>query len=82
MEDFFIHENQAVPRSLSPDGGLNIGINSQLLDILKLFCDIPSVTPTLNAFIIDRAAMVNSRSPRGLQSFTAYAYDVICHTYK
>ena len=35
MEEFFSHENQAVPPSLSRDGGLYIGIKSQLMDILE-----------------------------------------------
>ena len=77
MEEFFSHENQAVPPSLSQDGGLNIGIKSQLMDILESSCDIPSVTPFSDAFIIDGAALVNPRSPRGQQTFLAYANDVI-----
>ena len=77
MEEFFSHENQAVPPSLSRDGGLYIGIKSQLMDILESPCEIPSVTPPSDAFIIDGAAMVNSRTSRGQQTFLAYANDVI-----
>ena len=46
------------------------------VDILESSCDIPSVTPPSDAFIIDGAAMVNSRPP-GQQTFLAYANDVI-----
>ena len=77
MEEFFSHENQAVPPSLSRDGGLNIGIKSKLMDILESSCEIPSVTLPSDAFIIDGTAMVNSRPPRGPKTFLAYANDVI-----
>ena len=56
---------------------MNIGIKSQLMDILESSCDIPSVTPPSDAFVIDGAAMVNSRPPRGQQTILAYANDVI-----
>ena len=47
------------------------------MDILESSCDIPSVTPPSDAFVIDGAAMVNSRPPRGAQTFLAYVNDVI-----
>ena len=77
MEVFFSHENQAGPPYLSQNGGLNIGIKSQLMDILESFCDVPSATSPSDALIIDGSAMVNSRPPRGPQTFSAYANDVI-----
>ena len=77
MEEFFSHENQSTPPSLSQDGGLYSGVKSQLMDIFETNVDIPTSDPVADALVIDGAAMVNSKQPRESKTFDDYAHDVI-----
>ena len=77
MEDFFSHENQNTPPSLSQDGNLYTGVKSQLMDVFEANIDTPVRDPDSDALIIDGAAMVNSKPPRESKTFDDYAQDII-----
>ena len=76
LEQFFAHENQPVPPSLSCSGRLRIGTKSDLLSCLEALgtdvaCDyLAGVT----ARIIDGAAIVNMRKPKLVRTFTFGEY--------
>ncbi|CAG2208108.1 unnamed protein product [Mytilus edulis] len=77
LEEFFSHENQKFPPSLSQSGKINIGVKSQLMEILEAKGDLPREEPQTDMVVVDGAAMVNSRPPRGTYTFDEYAKDVI-----
>ena len=77
--DFFRHENQACPPSLSQDGKLRMGTKSDLLGCLEGFCaTLRPDTPDSNVTIIDGAALVNILKPIAAKTFTEYALNVVC----
>ena len=77
LGDFFRHENQKYPPSLSQNDALNFGVKSQLLNILENIIDMPSSEPVADTLIIDGTALVNSKPPNVSATFDDYANDVI-----
>ena len=77
LADFFQHENQKYPPSLSYNGSINSGIKSQLMSILENELDVPVTEPPTDTLIIDGMALVNSRQPGPCKTFDKYADDVI-----
>ena len=75
MEQFFEHENQAYPPSLSDEGKLRPGNKADLLEPLEQL--VPSQDtgshPTVHAIILDGAAVVNMISPGTAKTFAEYA---------
>ena len=58
MDDFFSHENQACPPSISDSGKLRSGDKSDLLPCLKGFSEPHAEAPNVSAKILDGAAIV------------------------
>jgi hypothetical protein len=77
LRDFFRHENQKYPPSLSQNDTLNLGVKSQLLNILENDINMPSSEPVADTLIIDGTALVNSKPPNVSATFDDYANDVI-----
>ncbi|CAG2190962.1 unnamed protein product [Mytilus edulis] len=77
LEEFFSHENQKFPPSLSQSGKINIFVKSQLMEFQEAKGDLPREEPQTDMVVVDGAAMVNSRPPRGTYTFDEYAKDVI-----
>ena len=79
LQDFFRHENQACPPSLSQDGKLRMGTKSDLLGCLEGCCTTPKPdAPDTNVTIIDGAVLVNILKPMAAKTFTEYALNVVC----
>jgi hypothetical protein len=58
--EFFEHENQKFPPSLSQNGSLNTGVKSQLMSILETGHEMPNSVPTVDSLVIDGASLVYS----------------------
>lgn len=78
LDDFFEHENQAYPPSLSEGGKLRVpSAKSDLIDCLNSIVESTVEQPnTITAMIIDGAAVVNMLKPVGVRTFEQYAMDV------
>lgn len=80
LEDFFRHENQNYPPSLSHDGGLYHGTKSELVPVLEHLdkdMERPEKEPPADTLIIDGAALVHTKIPGASKTFDEYAKDVI-----
>lgn len=75
LEQFFAHENQPEPSSLSSLGKLRKGTKSDLLTRLEsLYSEIPGdYLPEVTVKIFDAAAIVNIIRPTCVKSFKDYA---------
>ena len=51
LEEFFSHENQSTPASLSDDGRLHITQKSQLIEIRQMQTNMPETEPHADALI-------------------------------
>ncbi|KAK3737220.1 hypothetical protein QZH41_001820 [Actinostola sp. cb2023] len=76
LEEFFKHENQAFPPSLSQAGAMRSGTKSDLVHCLENL--IPPqennlANPTVTVIIIDGAAIVNMLKPGAAKTFQDYA---------
>ena len=58
LEEFFRHENQAYPPSLSDDSTLHLGTKSDLLLCLNDCSEAQAQTPVTSCAILDGAAIV------------------------
>ena len=82
LDEFFSHENQACPPSLSNMGKLRLGTKSDIVSCLERL--VPSNDssenvadmPTVKAFILDGAAMLNMLKPGTSLTFAVYAAEV------
>ena len=63
LKEFFMHENQSAPPSLSQNSCLNIGKNADRMTVLKSDTNLPGTDPKADAFIIDGAALINEKPP-------------------
>ena len=77
LNEFFMHENQNTPPSLSQNGCLNLGTKSDLMDILQTGIALPDAEPNADEIIIDGAALINQKSPGAARTFDDYATEVI-----
>jgi len=78
LDEFFSHENQPFPPSISKHGELRPCNKSELLKSLETLHTSPlSNTPNVDALLIDGAALVNMLKPNGAcKTFSDYAEQV------
>ena len=77
LQEFFKHENQSHPASLSDSGKLHTCQKSQLAEILEAQVNIPDREPRGDAVIIDGSALINALPPRTSKIFDDYAKEDI-----
>ena len=75
MEKFFEHENQSYPPSISYNGKLMTGNKADLLGLLEALVSSHDTGshPTVEAVILDGAAIVNMLRPGNARTFSDYA---------
>lgn len=73
LQEFFAHENQAAPASLSDNGKLHASQKSQLTEILQARVSLPEREPDGDTIIINGSALINAIPPRSSKSFDDYA---------
>ena len=75
MEKFFEHENQSYPPSVSDNGKLKTGNKADLLGLLEALVSSRNTgsNPTVDAVILDGAAIVNMLPPGNAKTFSDYA---------
>ena len=76
LEAFFCHENQAFPPVLSQFGELRTGTKSELLPCLEKISSVQVEWPSVKAFLLDCAAIVNMLSPGPSKTFMEYSQGV------
>ena len=76
VDEFFQHENQACPPSLSTAGKLHLGSKSDMIDCLENISEAQSISPTTTMVVIDRAALVQMLKPGASKNFKDYAHQV------
>lgn len=76
LEQFFEHENQPVPPSLSDNGKLRIGNKSDLLTCLDKIYPPTNDAPGVSAIVVDGAAVVQMLKPINAKTFGEYAENV------
>ena len=75
LEQFFAHENQGYPPSLSQFGDLRLGVKSGLLKYLEKLDDNSEATPVVDAILIDGAVLVNMLKTTGAcKRFSDYVH--------
>ena len=74
LEQFFTHENQPEPPSISSQGRIRLGTKSDLLHCLESLSTSVSgdVFPDVTAHIIDGATIVNMKKPKVAKTFGGY----------
>ena len=82
LDEFFKHENQAYPPSLSLMGVLRTGMKSDLLHSLMDLAPVNENVsgPTVQVNICDNAAIINMLQPETVKTFQNYATDVLSLT--
>lgn len=73
LNDFFKHENQSYPASLSDNGRLHPSQKSQLAQILEDKVTLAEKQPDAEVIIIDGSALVNYIHPKISKTFEEYA---------
>jgi len=76
LDDFFMHENQPYPPSLSHAGRLRTGTKSDLLQCFKEMIPPSTEAPEVTCIIFDGAAIVQMLNPGTAKTFGEYAKDV------
>ena len=76
LDQFFKHENQAAPPSLSDRGNLRHGTKSDLLDCLDTCSPSTTVTPQVDAKVLDGPAIVHMLQLAASKTFHTYAVDI------
>ena len=77
LEEFFRHENQSYPPSLSQNGFLRSGKKADLLSCLESEADTQRQVPECDCIILDGAVIVNMIRPTGCKTFSDYALQKI-----
>ena len=77
LQEFFKHENQSHPASVSDSGKFHTCQKSQLVEILEAQVNIPDREPKGDAIIIDGSALINALPPRTSKTFDDYAKEDI-----
>jgi len=77
LQEFFKHENQLTPESLSVSGKLQTCQKSQLTEILQAQVTLPDKGPQGDAIIIDGSVLINAIPPRSSKTFDDYAREDI-----
>ena len=73
LEVFFGHENQSFPPSLSQYGKLRSGTKSDLLSCLEKNGPAQAQRPSVEALLLDGAAIVNMLKPGASKTFQEYS---------
>ena len=78
LHDFFCHEKQPFPASLSANGKLRLGTKSDLTGCLEscLHVDVRQGAPDIDVVILDGAVVVNFLKPVAVKTFDDYALKV------
>lgn len=76
IDEFFQHENQAAPPSLSDMGQLRQGNKADLLKCFEQITTEPQGSPEVQAKVFDGAAVVHLLPPKGCRTFKDYAENV------
>lgn len=76
LDEFFQHENQSFPPSISDSGELRHGNKSDLLHCFEKTHDPVLTEPQVSAVLIDGAALVHILKPRQAQTFQEYSDSV------
>lgn len=76
LDEFFRHENQACPPSLSTAGKLHLGTKSDMLVCLEGLSETQFIAPTATNVVIDGAALVQMLKPGASKTFEEYAHQV------
>lgn len=74
LEEFFCHENQSFPPSLSQFGKLRSGSKSDLLSCLEKVSPSRAEIPSVDALLLDGAAIVNILKPGPSKTFEEYSH--------
>ncbi|XP_041375818.1 uncharacterized protein LOC121388518 [Gigantopelta aegis] len=73
LVEFFRHENQACPPSLSNNGGIRISTNSDLVICLEDISNAAPTAPSSTCIILDGTVIVQLLSPATAKTFDDYA---------
>lgn len=74
LKEFFAHENQPEPPSLSSHGNLRLGTKSDLVPCLEKQCNrLEMGSPDVTVKLFDGAALVNMKRPTTAKTFEEYA---------
>ena len=76
LDEFFSHENQTFPPSLSKDGMLHTGYKSDLLCSLDDIQDTSQDKPSVKCIVIDGTAVANILAPVNCINFKDYSKKV------
>ncbi len=77
LDDFFRHENQVCPPSLSNFGKLRQGTTkADILSCLENCTELTSSQPNIEVIILDGAVVVNFLKPVAVRTFEDYAVKV------
>ena len=77
LQEFFKHENQSFPPSLSKNGNLRPSTKSDLVEILQGQVQLPESKPESDVLIVDGASLVNTVAPKTPKTFEEYAQNDI-----
>ena len=83
LDEFFAHENQACPPTLSHIGKMRHGTKSDLVRCLEDLIppqEDAAARPPVEVMILDGAAIVNMLPPGNVKTFSEYASQVFCRT--
>ncbi len=80
--EFFKHENNSNPPSISQYGHLRKGTKADLVKCLTVHCELPGTAPHVQAKLLDGPAVVQILHPKGCKSFEEYASDVFIPSVK
>ena len=77
LDEFFSHENQPCPPSLSDRGKLKLGIKSDIVRCLEdVIEEQDDTTPSVEVVVLDGPAIVHMLKPAAARTFREYAQDV------
>lgn len=76
LDEFFRHENQACPLSLSVTGKLHLGTKSDMLECLEGLSGAQSEAPNVTNVVIDGAVLVQMLKPGAAETFGEYVQRV------
>ncbi|KAG1665347.1 AP-4 complex subunit mu-1 [Nymphon striatum] len=76
IDDFFSHENQAYPPSISDGGRLRQGTKADLIQCFDKLHETQLNEPKVSAVIVDGAAVVQILKPGTAKTFQDYSHNV------
>ena len=76
LDEFFAHENQSFPPSLSVNGKLRFGTKSDLLTCLEKLVEPSLDSPHVDMLVLDGAAITQMLHPTDCKTFHEYASNV------